>query len=138
MWLIHREPRRGSPDGRARACRLSRHGGARQLRSAVMHLSRRRLLALASQSFALGGAGLLAACQTAPQAQAPTSAPNPTVAPTAKPAIAPAASVAPATVSPAAIAKPSPSAAASVGPSPSPPVAVAPPPPARAAGAVGG
>ena len=103
-----------------------------------MHLSRRRLLALASQSFALGGAGLLAACQTAPQAQAPTSAPNPTVAPTAKPAIAPAASVAPATVSPAAIAKPSPSAAASVGPSPSPAVAVASPSPARAAGAVAG
>ena len=96
-----------------------------------MHLSRRRLLALASQSLILGGTGLLAACQSAPQAQAPTSAPNPTPAPTTKPAIAPAASVAPATAPPAAVAKPSPSAAASVVPSPSPAVAVASPSPAR-------
>ena len=96
-----------------------------------MYLSRRRLLALASQSLILGGTSLLAACQSAPQAQAPTTAPNPTPAPTAKPAIAPAASVAPATVSPVAVAKPSPSAAASVAPSPSPAVAVASPSPAR-------
>src|SRR5207245_6137347 len=69
-----------------------------KLRSALMHLSRRHLLSLAGQSIALAGTGLLAACQTGPQGQAPAPAAAPTQPPTTKPAIAPAASVAPVTV----------------------------------------
>jgi outer membrane protein assembly factor BamB len=108
-----------------------------------MHLSRRRFLAFAGQSLALGGTGLLVACQSAPQTLTVTSVPvaNPTQAPTTKPAIAPAASVA--LVSAAPSAGPSPKPAVAAAPSPSPavaaaasPAAVAPSPAAVAASPV--
>jgi len=100
-----------------------------------MYLSRRRFLAFAGQSLAVGGTGLLVACQSGPQpAPTPVPALGATTAPTAKPAIQPAASVGPATVPPVAA---SPGVAA--GPSPSPAVAaVASPSPRPAAGAAAG
>jgi outer membrane protein assembly factor BamB len=107
-----------------------------------MDLSRRRFLAFAGQSLALGGTGLLLACQSPQQTVTVTSVPaaNPTQAPTTKPAAAPAASpaasVAPVAAAPSPLAAASPSAAAAVKPSASPAVAAAASPsPARPPGA---
>ncbi|MDQ3811520.1 MAG: PQQ-binding-like beta-propeller repeat protein [Chloroflexota bacterium] len=72
----------------------------------MTHLSRRRCLEYVGQWLALGGAGLLAACQS-PQPQ--ITVPAPTQAPTARPPLQPAASP-----SPAAAASPSPVAGAAV------------------------
>ncbi|HYW87675.1 MAG TPA: hypothetical protein VFB50_07890, partial [Chloroflexota bacterium] len=92
-----------------------------------MDLSRRRFLMHLGQLAALGGTGLIAACQGGPQ---PTitavPAAQPTTPPTTKPAAAPAASPAaspPAAASPVAgapVAKPSPSPGAAAVASPAP------------------
>src|SRR5215207_8391514 len=105
-----------------------------------MDLSRRRFLVLAGHSLALGGTGLLVACQSPPQQQIQvTVAPAATSAPTARPAIQPVASVSPATVAPAAAASPLASPAAKPAASPAPAaVAVASPAPLPVAAAVAG
>src|SRR5579859_1025430 len=57
----------------------------RPQRSLVRHFSRRHFLALASRSIALGGTGLVVACQSGLQPHAPTSAPAPAAAPAPPP-----------------------------------------------------
>src|SRR5262249_54732711 len=90
------------------------------LLSAAMDFSRRRFLVHLGQFAALGGTGLLAACQGNPPPVTVTSAPAATTASTTKPAVAPGASASPA-APPAA--SPQPAAAPAAKPAAAPPAA---------------
>ncbi len=109
-----------------------------------MDLSRRRFLVLASRSLVVGGAGLLAACQSGPQGPATIVVSGATSTPAAaQPAVQPSPASPVAGASPAAGASPSPAAQPAASPAASPvaaasPAAAASPQPAAAAGNVAG